>query len=169
MQSEAGVDSIEHGTFLRDETLEAMKASGVYLVPTLLVQHQLGRGLDKLPPELAVKARQAVDAAPGMVKRALAIGVKIALGTDSGVCRHGINAREMGLLVKAGMSPIAALKSATSVNAELLGLGDKIGTLEAGKRADVIAVPGNPAEDVGVVERVMFVMKDGKVVRNGER
>ena len=72
---EAGVDSIEHGTFLRDETLEAMKASGVYLVPTLLVQHQLGRGLDRLPPELAVKARQAVEAAPGMVKRALEIGV----------------------------------------------------------------------------------------------
>lgn len=164
----AGVDSIEHGTFLRDETLEAMKAGGVYLVPTLLVQHQLGRGLDRMPPELAVKARLAIEAAPGMVKRALEIGVTIALGTDSGVCRHGINAREMGLLVNAGMSPIAALKSATSVNAELLGLADKIGTLEAGKRADVIAVPGNPAEDIRVTERVMFVMKDGKVVRNAE-
>jgi imidazolonepropionase-like amidohydrolase len=166
---EAGVDSIEHGTFLRDETLEAMKASGVYLVPTLLVQHQLGRGLDRLPPELAVKARQAVEAAPGMVRRAIEIGVKVALGTDSGVCRHGINAREMGLLVKAGMSPIAALKSATSVNAELLGLGGKIGTLEAGKRADVIAVPGDPSEDIRLVEKVVFVMKDGKVVRNADR
>jgi imidazolonepropionase-like amidohydrolase len=165
---EAGVDSIEHGTFLRDETLEAMKASGVYLVPTLLVQHQLGRGLDRLPPELAVKARQAVEAAPGMVRRALEIGVKIALGTDSGVCRHGINAREMGLLVNAGMSPIAALKSATSVNAELLGLAGKIGTLEAGKRADIIAVPGDPGEDIRVTEKVVFVMKDGKVVRNAD-
>jgi imidazolonepropionase-like amidohydrolase len=166
---EAGVDSIEHGTFLRDETLEAMKASGVYLVPTLLVQHQLGRGLDRMPPELAVKARQAIEAAPAMVRRALEIGVTIALGTDSGVCRHGINAREMGLLVNAGMSPIAALKSATSVNAELLGLAGKIGTLEAGKRADVVAVPGNPAEDIRVTEKVVFVMKDGKVVRNADR
>jgi imidazolonepropionase-like amidohydrolase len=166
---EAGVDSIEHGTFLRDETLEAIKANGVYLVPTLLVQHQLGRGLDRLPPELAIKARQAIEAAPGTVKRALEIGVKIALGTDSGVCRHGINAREMGLLVDAGMSPIAALKSATSVNAELLGLAAKIGTLEAGKRADVIAMPGDPANDIRVTENVMFVMKDGKVYRNADR
>ena len=166
---EAGVDSIEHGTFLRDETLEAMKASGTYLVPTLLVQHQLGRGLDRLPPELAIKARQAIEAAPGMVRRALEIGVKIALGTDSGVCRHGINAREMGLLVDAGMSPVAALKSATSINAELLGLAAKIGTLEAGKRADVIAMPGDPANDIRVTENVMFVMKDGKVFRNADR
>jgi len=167
--TEAGVDSIEHGTFIRDETLEAMKARGVYLVPTLLVQHQLGRGLDRLPPELAVKARQAVEAAPAMVRRALEIGVKIALGTDSGVCRHGINAREMGLLVNAGMSPIAALKSATSVNAELLGLDSKIGTLEAGKRADIIALPGDPGQDIRVTEKVMFVMKDGKVVRKLDR
>ena len=145
-----------------------MKASGVYLVPTLLVQHQLGRGLDRLPPELAVKARHAVEAAPGMVRRALEIGVKIALGTDSGVCRHGINAREMGLLVNAGMSPIDALKSATSVNAELLGLSGKIGTLEAGKFADIIAVPCDPVEDIRVTEKVMFVMKDGKVVRNAD-
>jgi imidazolonepropionase-like amidohydrolase len=146
-----------------------MKASGVYLVPTLLVQHQLGRGLDRLPPELASKARQAVEAAPSMVRRALEIGVKVALGTDSGVCRHGINARELALLVNAGMSPIAALKSATSVNAELLGLADKIGTLEAGKRADVIALPGDPGEDIRVAEKVMFVMKDGEVVRNANR
>jgi imidazolonepropionase-like amidohydrolase len=162
----AGVDSIEHGTFLRDETLEAMKASGVYLVPTLLVQHQLGRGLDRLPPELAVKARQAVEAAPAMVRRAIEIGVKIALGTDSGVCRHGINAREMGLLVNAGMSPIAALRSATSVNAELLGLAGRIGTLEAGKRADVVAIPGDPLQDIRLTEKVVFVMKSGKVIRN---
>jgi imidazolonepropionase-like amidohydrolase len=166
---EAGVDSIEHGTFLRHETLEAMKAKGVYLVPTLLVQHQVGRGLDRLPPEVAVKARKACEAAPAMVRRALEIGVKIALGTDSGVFRHGINAREMGLLVNAGMSPIAALKSATSVNAELLGLASKIGTLEAGKRADIVAIPGNPAEDISVTEKVMFVMKGGEVVRNANR
>jgi len=161
----AGVDSIEHGTFLRDETLEAMKAKGVYLVPTLLVQNQLGRQLDRLPPELAVKARQAIEAAPAMVTRALEIGVKVALGTDSGVCRHGINAREMALLVKAGMSPIDALKSATSVNAELLGLASKIGSLGVGKQADVIAVPGDPTEDIRVTEKVVFVMKDGKIVR----
>ena len=164
---DAGVDSIEHGTFLRDETLEAMKAKGVFLVPTLLVQNQLGRGLDRLPPGLAVKAHQAVEAAPAMVKRALAIGVRIALGTDSGVCRHGINAREMPLLVEAGMSPLAALKSATSVNAELLGLSSRIGTLEAGKRADVIALAGDPGEDIKAAEKVVFIMKDGNVVRTG--
>jgi len=166
---DAGVDSIEHGTFLRDETLEAMKAKGVFLVPTLLVQNQLGRGLDRLPPELVVKARQAVEAAPAMVRRALAIGVRIALGTDSGVCRHGINAREMRLLVEAGMSPLAALKSATSVNAELLGLSSRIGTLEAGKRADVIALAGDPGEDIRAAEKVVFIMKDGNVVRTGNR
>ncbi len=166
---EAGVDSIEHGTFLRDETLEAMKASGVYLVPTLLVQHQLERGLDRLPPELAIKARLAIETAPAMVTRALAVGVKIALGTDSGVCRHGINAREMELLVNAGMSPIAALRSATSVNAELLGLAGKIGTLEEGKRADVIALPGDPREDIRAAQKVVFVMKDGKVVCHRDR
>jgi len=164
----AGVDSIEHGTFLRDETLEAMQANGIYLVPTLLVQDQLERQLDRLPPELAVKARQAIEAAPAMVRRALEIGVKIALGTDSGVCRHGINAREMRLLVKAGMTPIAALKCATSVNAELLGLDNQIGTLEAGKRADLIALPGDPSEDIGVTEKAVFVMKDGKVVRHSD-
>ena len=142
-----------------------MKAKGVYLVPTLLVQDQLGRQLDRLPPELAVKARQAIEAAPAMLRRALEIGVKVALGTDSGVCRHGINAREMALLVKAGMSPIDALKSATSVNAELLGLASKIGSLGVGKQADVIAVPGDPSEDIRVTEKVVFVMKDGKVVR----
>ena len=142
-----------------------MKAKGVYLVPTLLVQDQLGRQLDRLPPELAVKARQAIEAAPAMLRRALEIGVKVALGTDSGVCRHGINAREMALLVKAGMSPIDALKSATSVNAELLGLASKIGSLGVGKQADVIAVPGDPSEDIRVTERVVLVMKDGKVVR----
>jgi len=141
-----------------------MKAKGVYLVP-LLVQNQLGRQLDRLPPELAVKARQAIEAAPAMVTRALEIGVKVALGTDSGVCRHGINAREMALLVKAGMSPIDALKSATSVNAELLGLASKIGSLGVGKQADVIAVPGDPTEDIRVTEKVVFVMKDGKIVR----
>jgi imidazolonepropionase-like amidohydrolase len=166
---DAGVDSIEHGTFLRDETFEAMKAKGVFLVPTLLVQNQLGRGLDRLPPELVVKARQAVEAAPAMVRRALAIGVRIALGTDSGVCRHGINAREMPLLVEAGMSPLAALKSATSVNAELLGLSSRIGTLEAGKRADVIALAGDPGEDIRAAEKVVFIMKDGNVVRTGNR
>jgi len=137
-------------------------------VPTLLVQDQLERQLDRLPPELAVKARQAIEAAPAMVRRALEIGVKIALGTDSGVCRHGINAREMRLLVKAGMTPIAALKCATSVNAELLGLDNQIGTLEAGKRADLIALPGDPSEDIGVTEKAVFVMKDGKVVRHSD-
>ena len=95
---------------------------------------------------------------------ALKIGVKVGFGTDSGVSRHGENAREFTLMVKFGMSPIAALKAATSVDAELLGLSKSIGTLEPGKMADIVAVPGNPLEDIGATGRVAFVMKEGAVV-----
>ena len=105
---------------------------------------------------------------PGARQRTFAeavrLGVKVGFGTDSGVSRHGENAREFTLMVKFGMAPIAALKAATSVDAELLGLSKSIGTLEAGKLADVVAVPGNPLEDIGSTGRVVFVMKEGAVV-----
>lgn len=162
----AGVDSIEHGSFLDEEAWRMMKERGTFLVPTLLAGEYVASPERSYPPEIAEKARQAVAARSDSFKKALEIGVKVAFGTDSGVSPHGRNAQELALLVDHGMSPAAALRSATSVAAELLGLEKTIGTLEAGKAADVVAVPGNPLDDVRAVERVFFVMKGGEVVRN---
>ncbi len=163
----AGVDSIEHGTFLDDEALDMMKAKGTYLVPTQTAIQGLRERLQKnaLPPPVIPKAKAAMQQSAIMLKRAVAKGVKIALGTDSAVYPHGRNAEEFSYLVQAGMKPLDALKAGTSVDAELLGLKD-VGTLEAGKIADIIAVPGDPTKDIKVTEKVLFVMKDGVVFRN---
>ena len=118
----AGVDSIEHGSFLTEETLALMKERGTYLVPTLLAADWIGGKLEKYPPEIAAKARAALAARSAMFRTAVRLGVKIGFGTDSAVSPHGINAREFALMTGLGMSPIAALKSATSVDAELLGI-----------------------------------------------
>ncbi len=166
---EAGVDSVEHGSFLRDETLEIMKAKGVYLVPTLLVGQELARRLEGMPPHVSDKARRAIEAAAMMTGRAIEVGVKIGLGTDAGACQHGNNAREMALLVRAGMSPVAALKTATSVNADLLGVSEKLGTLEEGRLADVVAMPGDPTEEITATEHIFFVMKEGRIIKHGRR
>ncbi len=162
----AGIDSIEHGTFLDDEALALMKARGTFLVPTLHANDSLGR-LEKggAPAAVVAKSRAAKDVAMKTFRRAVAKGVRIAFGTDSMVMPHGTNAREFRLMVENGMRPVDALRAATSVDAELLGLKD-IGALEPGKLADVIAVPGDPTADIGVMERVLFVMKDGVVYRN---
>ena len=164
----AGVDSIEHGSFLDDEALRMMKERGTYLVPTLLAgEYTAGRaGIRHYPPEIAAKAQAAVAARSDMFRRALKRGVKIAFGTDSAVSPHGINGQEFGLLVGLGMTPAAALRSATSSAADLLGLSKTIGTLESGKNADVVAVPGDPLADIKAMEKVSFVMKGGEVVRN---
>jgi len=162
----AGADSIEHGSFLDDEALRMMKERGTYLVPTLLAGEFVADDARHFPPEIAAKARQAVAARSNTFKKALKMGVKIAFGTDSSVSPHGINAQEFALLVDHGMSPAAALRSATTVAADLLGLAKLIGALEPGKAADVIAVPGNPLQDIKVMERVKFVMKGGEVFRN---
>ena len=164
----AGVDSIEHGSFLDDEALRMMKEEGTYLVPTLLAgEYTAGRsGIRQYPPEIAAKAKAALAARSDMFKRALKTGVKIAFGTDSSVSPHGINAQEFGLMVDLGMKPAAALRSATSGAADLLGQSKTLGTLEPGKAADVIAVPGNPLTDVKVMEKVKFVMKGGQVFKN---
>jgi imidazolonepropionase-like amidohydrolase len=164
----AGADSIEHGSFLDDEALQMMKEKGTYLVPTLLAgEYVVGRAAVRhYPPEIAEKARKAVAVRSDMFKRAVRMGVRIAFGTDSAVSPHGMNAQEFALLVDHGMSPAAALRAATSVAAELLGLTGTIGTLEAGKAADVVAVPGNPLTDIRVTEKVNFVMKGGQVVKN---
>jgi len=160
----AGVDSIEHGSFLKPDTLAMMHDKGVYLVPTLLAGDWLAGKLDKFPPAIANKARAAVAARSDMFRNALKANVKIAFGTDSAVSPHGLNAREFASMVGLGMTPAAALRSATSVDAQLLGLPDA-GTLAAGKLADIVAVPGNPLTDIKQTEHVVFVMKDGVIYR----
>lgn len=162
----AGVDSIEHGSFIKPETLALMRDKGVYLVPTLMAGDWLMARLDKLPPAIAAKAKSAMAARDVMFRAALKTGVKIAFGTDAAVYPHGLNGREFALLTGLGMSPAAALHSATTVAAALLGIDDRA-TLTAGKLADIIAVPGNPLDDIKVMERVTFVMKDGVVVKGG--
>src|SRR5262249_22893746 len=136
----AGIDSIEHGSFLDDEALDMMKPRGTYFVPTLKAAQGLKERLEDgyLPPAVATKARQAMAALNGTVRRAIAKGVRIAVGTDSSVYPHGRNTEELGLLVNRGMKPIDALKSATGINAQLLGVADRTGTLEAGKVADIV-------------------------------
>ena len=166
MAIQAGVDSIEHGSFLTSETLEMMKAKGVYLVPTLSPVEM--EKTHKFPPPIQVKADAASKAVERMFRDALRIGVKIAFGTDAGTYPHGTNAKEFGYLVARGMSPVAALRSATQVDSQLLGLSDRLGTIEAGKLADIVAVPGNPLDDIHVTERVFFVMKDGVVYKNAK-
>jgi len=163
----AGVDSIEHGSFLDEEGLRMMKEHGTYLVPTLLAgEYVSGRAAVRhYPPEIANKAKQAVAARGAMFRKALQVGVKIAFGTDSAVSPHGMNAQEFGLMVELGMPPAAALRAATAVAADLLGLSKTLGTLEPGKAADVIAVPGNPLSDIHVLEKVSFVMKGGQVFK----
>ena len=143
-----------------------MKEAGTWLVPTAMAGAYSSRSDRHYPPEIAAKAKAAVEAHEASLKRALAMGVKIAFGTDSGVSPHGKNAEEFTLLVRAGMSPAAALRAATVGSAELLGLKATLGALEAGKEADIVAVPGDPLADIGATERVRFVMKGGKVFRN---
>jgi imidazolonepropionase-like amidohydrolase len=162
----AGVDSIEHGSFLKDDTLRQMKAKGVYLVPTLFAGFWVGEKADRFPPPIAVKARAAAAQMQSMFQRAVKIGVKVAFGTDSAVEPHGLDAREFDLMVKNGMTPAQALMSATASGADLLGLADKIGTLEPGKLADIVAVPGDPLQDIRQTEKVSFVMQGGKVIKN---
>jgi imidazolonepropionase-like amidohydrolase len=164
----AGIDSIEHGTFLDDEALDMMKARGTYLVPTLMAHVGVEERLAAdpgVPAAIQAKGRAAIAALQDMMHRAIAKGVKIALGTDAAVYPHGRNAGEFYQLVKMGMKPEDALRTVAN-SAELLGWGDRLGTLEAGKLADVVAVPGNPLDDIHVTERVFFVMKEGTVYRN---
>jgi imidazolonepropionase-like amidohydrolase len=165
----AGVDSIEHGSFLSPETLALMKDRVTFLVPTLMAPDALMPHLDRMPPEIAAKARAANQALSRTFAEAVRLGVRIGFGTDSGVSRHGRNAREFTLMVRNGMTPAAALRAATSAGAELLGLSKTAGTLEPGKLADVVAVPGDVLADVSATERVLFVMKEGRVVLRKSR
>src|SRR5213596_529614 len=164
---DAGVDSIEHGSFMKPATITLMKSKGTFLTPTLMATEWIMSKLDNYPPALQAKAKAAAAARTEMFRNAVKVGVKIALGTDAGVFPHGDNAKEFALMVGLGMRPIDALRSATAIDAELLGLAQKLGTLEKGKLADVIAMPGDPTADITATERVSFVMKEGKIIRNG--
>ncbi len=163
----AGVDSIEHGSFLKPETLQLMKTKGTYLVPTLIASEYIMGKIEAYPAALQAKAKSAYDARSDMFRNAIKAGVKIAFGTDAGVYPHGQNAVEFKLMTGLGMPPLEALRSATSTAADLLGISNLVGTLEKGKAADIIAVPGDPTRDISATERVSFVMKEGKVIRNG--
>jgi len=165
----AGIDSIEHGSFLQDETLQLMKQKGTYYVPTLMAVQGLSEQITKgvaIPPAIRVKADAAIASVHKTFSKAVAMGVKIGLGTDAAVYPHGRNAEEFHQMVDLGMKPIEALKAGTSNDADLLGLADKIGTLESGKLADVVAVPGDPSQSIRQTEHVFFVMKEGKIYKN---
>jgi imidazolonepropionase-like amidohydrolase len=166
----AGIDSIEHGSFLDEEALRMMKERGTYLVPTLLAGEYAGgrKATRQYPPEIAKKAKAALEARSAMFRNALRLGVRVAFGTDSAVSPHGKNAEEFALLVEHGMSPAAALRTSAAA-ATLLGIERQAGTLEAGKQADVVALPGDPLLDIRATERPLFVMKAGTVVRDERR
>jgi len=164
---EAGVDSIEHGSFMKPETLAMMKKKGTYLTPTLMASEWIMGKLANYPAALQEKAKAAFNARSEMFRNAVKMGVKISFGTDAAVYPHGENAKEFKLMVDLGMSSIDALKSATTNDAELFGVAQKLGTLEKGKLADVIGMPDDPTTDITATARVSFVMKEGKIIRHG--
>jgi len=166
---EAGVDSIEHGSFMKPETLTLMKKKGTFLTPTLMASDWIMSKIDNYPPALQQKAKAATAARSEMFRNAVKMGIKISFGTDAAVCPHGQNAKEFKLMVDLGMTPIDALKSATANDADLLGIAQKVGTLEKGKLADIIAMPGDPTSDITKTEHVSFVMKEGKIIRQSLR
>jgi imidazolonepropionase-like amidohydrolase len=167
----AGVTSIEHGSMLDPEAVQLMKAHGTWLVPTLLAgftAESLATA-GKLPPAIAAKALALAPRMHASFKLAHDAGVKIALGTDAGVMRHGSNAREFGLMVKYGMTPMQAIQAGTLSGATLLGREADVGSLERGKLADLVAVRGDPLKDIAVLQRVDFVMKGGTVFKQDGR
>jgi imidazolonepropionase-like amidohydrolase len=169
---EAGVDSIEHGTFTNDRTFELYRRTGAYYVPTLVAPAAAVADGERgaLTPAQFDKAKEASGNAERSFARAVRERINIAFGTDSGVAPHGLNAKEFGLMVKNGMAPAAAIRSATVAAATLLGRADRIGTIEAGKDADIVAVRGDPTADIRLLENVQFVMKHGRVHKlGGER
>src|SRR6266576_261022 len=166
--SMAGVDSIEHGSYIDDAAIAEMKKNGTYLVPTLYLMDWFFENAEKIgtPPDLIAKGKEVMPAARKNVARAFAAGVKVGFGTDAAVYPHGLNAHEFAVMVKLGLTPLQAIQSATVNDADLLGWSDKVGTIEPGKWADIIAVDGDPLADVTTLERVRFVMKGGEIVKN---
>jgi imidazolonepropionase-like amidohydrolase len=160
----AGVDSIDHGSFLDKESIRLFKRSGAYLVPTLLPSHKVPPMMENNPfftEDIKAKARAASTAAMANVRQAHAVGVKIAFGTDTGVTKHGENAEEFALMVSVGMTEMQAIHAATMAAAELIGMSDDLGSIEIGKIADIIAVADNPLENIRALEAIHAVIKNG--------
>lgn len=164
----AGVDSIEHGSFLKDDTLQLMKTKHVFLVPTLYAGFWVGKRAGNFPPVIAEKALAASRQMMTMFQHAAKIGTPVAFGTDAGVEPHGSNAKEFALMVENGFSSAQSLMAGTANGAELLGIKDRVGTLEAGKLADVVAVPGDAVAHIEATAKPLFVMKEGAVVVGGK-
>ncbi len=164
----AGITTIEHGTLMTDEVMELMKQKGTYHVPTIIAGKSAAE-YAKIPgyyhPLVVPKALEIGSKIQENFGKAYKKGVKMAFGTDAGVYPHGENAKEFGYMVEGGMPSIEALLSAMQVNANILGMGDKIGSIEAGKLADVVAVDENPITNIKTMEKVTFVMKDGVIYK----
>src|SRR4051812_32954207 len=165
--SEAGVDSIEHGSYIDDAAIAIMKKHGTYLVPTQYLGDWMRENAEKigLPAMYAEKMRSVTAVSRKNLKRAFDAGVKVAFGTDAAVYPHGLNAHEFAVYVQQGMTPIQAIQTATLNAADLLGWSDRIGTLEQGRFADMIAVNGDPTKDVTLLQNPTFVMKGGVVYK----
>ncbi|HLW78060.1 MAG TPA: amidohydrolase family protein [Terriglobia bacterium] len=165
---EAGVDSIEHGSFINEEDIQLMKQHGTYLVPTLYLSDWFMENYKSLglTDDMVAKAKYVMPAARQNIGRAFREGVKVAFGTDSAVYPHGLNAHEFAVMVKLGLTPLQAIQAATINAADLLGWADRVGSLEPGHFADLIAVDGDPLADVTVLERVPWVMKGGQAVKS---
>jgi imidazolonepropionase-like amidohydrolase len=166
----AGIRSIEHGVFLDEEAISMMLEKGTWLVPTLSAPIGVLEAVEagaNMPPQMVQKARDVIDAHRDSIRQAVAAGVRIAMGTDSGVGPHGTNLRELQLMNDVGMAPEAALVATTSSAARLLRVDDELGTVEAGKRADLVVIDGDALDFVGLRERVEQVWKDGRLVVGG--
>jgi imidazolonepropionase-like amidohydrolase len=166
--TEAGVDSIEHGSYIDDAGIAAMKQHGTYLVPTLYLSDWFLENAPKtgVPPQMLAKGREVMPAARKNIAHAFASGVKVGFGTDAAVYPHGLNAHEFAVMVKLGLTPLQSIQAATVNDADLLGWSDKVGVIEPNHYADVIAVDGDPLADVTTLERVKFVMKGGVVYKS---
>lgn len=163
-----GVDSIEHGTFMNDEDMKLMKEHGTWYVPTIIAGKYVQEMAAKpgyYPPQVAAKAMQVGPIIQATAGKAYKAGVKIAFGTDAAVYPHGQNAKEFEYMVQAGMPPMFVLQAATTHAAELLHKQDQLGQIAVGRVADVIAVPGNPLDDITVMQKVEFVMKEGTIYK----
>ena len=164
----AGVDSVEHGSYIDDEGIQLMKEHGTYLVPTVYLEDWVLQNLTTLgwTPNSIEKAKTVIPIAHMNVAHAFKSGVKVAFGTDAGVYPHGLNGHEFTKMVEMGLTPLQSIQAGTVNAADLLGWSDKVGTIEAGKWADIIAVDGDPLRDVATLQHVKFVMKGGEVVKN---
>jgi imidazolonepropionase-like amidohydrolase len=164
----AGVDSVEHGSYINDEDIQLMNQHGTYLCPTVYLEDWLMENYQSLgfTPSMTEKMKIVLPIARQNESHAFQSGVKIAFGTDAAVYPHGLNAREFAMMVKMGLPPLVAIQAATVNAADLIGWSDRVGTLEPGKFADIVAVQGDPVADVSVLENVRFVMKGGEVIKN---